>query len=164
MLTLYITTMASLIGYQLFLEDPDFVDTWLQCFAVSTRTKKLKDDKEKGGKNVITDHFLATTGCEVIMKVSIMAYPTNLEDLTWKNKLDHKKKFEVQEKVGCGRKNGVHVDETRNWWTNHKISTPSMKCKLIFQVWKTWTRRINHWGGLNSIKVNCRYVQCITPI
>ena len=43
--------------------------------------KKLKDNKEKGGENEITDFFLATAGCEAIMKVSPMAYPTNLEDL-----------------------------------------------------------------------------------
>ena len=29
------------------------------------------------------DLFLATAGCEAIMKVSTMAYPTNLEDLTF---------------------------------------------------------------------------------
>ena len=75
--------MASPIGYQLSLEEPDFIDTWQQCFAASTRTKKLKDDNEKGGENEITDLFLATAGCEAIMKVSIIAYPTNLEDLTF---------------------------------------------------------------------------------
>ena len=64
-------------------EDPDFIDTWLRCFAASARTKKLKDDKEKGRENVITDLFEATAGCEAIMKVSAMAYPTNLEDLTF---------------------------------------------------------------------------------
>ena len=84
--------MASLIGYQFSLEDPDFIDTWLRCFAASARTKKLNDDKEKGGENEITDMFLPTAGCEAIMKVSTMAYPTNLEDLTIeKNKPDHKK-------------------------------------------------------------------------
>ena len=70
--------MASPIGYQLSLEDSDFVDTWLRCFAASARTKKLKDNKEKGGENEITDFFLATAGGEAIMKVSTMAYPTNL--------------------------------------------------------------------------------------
>ena len=46
----------------------------------------------------------------------------------WKNKSDNKK-YEAQEKVGRDRKNEVHVDETRNWRTHHKISTPSTKCK-----------------------------------
>ena len=60
------------------------------------RTIKLKNDKNKGGENEITDLFLATAGCEAIMKVSTMAYPTNLEDLTfWKNKSDHKMKYEA---------------------------------------------------------------------
>ena len=43
---------------------------WLRYFAASARTKKLKDDKEKGGENEIKDLFLATAGCEVIRKVS----------------------------------------------------------------------------------------------
>ena len=31
-----------------------------------------------------------------------------------KNKLDHQKKYEDQEKVGRGRKNEVNINETRN--------------------------------------------------
>ena len=69
------------------LEDSDFVDTWLRCFGASARTKKLKDNQEKGGENEITDFFLATAGCEAMMKVSTMAYPTNLEDLTFEKKI-----------------------------------------------------------------------------
>ena len=80
-LTFHITTMASPIGYQLSLEDSDFIDTWLRCFAASARTKKLKDHKKKGGENEITDFFLATAGCEAIVKVPNMAYLSNLEDL-----------------------------------------------------------------------------------
>ena len=90
--------MASPIGYQLSPEDPYFVDTWLRCFAASARTKKLKDDKEKGGENEIMDLFLPPAGWEAIMKVSTMAYTTNLEDLTFeKKKSDHEKKYEAQE-------------------------------------------------------------------
>ena len=59
--------MASPIGYQLSLKDPDFVNMWLRCFAASARTKKLKGNKEKRGENEITDLFLATAGCELIM-------------------------------------------------------------------------------------------------
>ena len=55
--------MASLIEYQLTLEDPDLVDTWIRCFAASGRTKKLKDDKEKVGENEIKGLFVATAGC-----------------------------------------------------------------------------------------------------
>ena len=67
----------------------------------------------------------------------------------WKNKSDHKKKYKTQEKVCRGRENEVHVDETRNWRTNHKISTPSTKCESILQVWKTWTR-MDDRRGFNS--------------
>ena len=73
--------MASSIEYQLSLEVSDIVDTGLRCFAASARTKKLKDDNKKGGENEITHLFLATAGCEMIMKVSTMVYPSNLEDL-----------------------------------------------------------------------------------
>ena len=92
-------------------------------FPTSARTKKLKDDKEKGGENEITDLFLATTGCKATMKLTTMSYPTNLEHLTFeKNKLDHKKKYEVHGKVGRGRKNEVHVDEKKK-----KIDKPIIK-------------------------------------
>ena len=47
----------------------------------------------------------------------------------WKNKSGHKKKYEAQEKVGRGKKNKVHIDETWNWRANHKISTLSTKCE-----------------------------------
>ena len=121
-LTLHITTVASPIGYQLSLEDPDFVDTWLQCFAAGARTKKLKD-KEKGGENEITDLFGFSW-----MRGDNKS-PPNLEDLTFeKNKSDNKK-YDTQEKVGCGWKNEILVDETKNWRTNHKISTPATKCE-----------------------------------
>ena len=122
--------MASPIGDQLSLEESEFVDTLQRCFTASGRTKKLKDNKEKGRENEITDFFLATAGCEAIVKVSTMEYQTNLKYLTFeKNQTDHKKKYETQENVGRGRKNEVHNDETRNWRTNHKISTPSTKCQ-----------------------------------
>ena len=38
----------------------------------------------------------------------------------WKNKSDHKKKYEAQENVDRGRKNEVHAEEKRNWRTNYK--------------------------------------------
>ena len=113
-LTFYITAMALLIGYQLSLEDSDFVNTWLRCFAVSARTKKLKDNTEKGGEYEITDFFLATAGCELMMKDSTMAYPANEEDLTSEKMSNHRKDYATQEKVSCDRKNEVHVDKKRN--------------------------------------------------
>ena len=72
--------MASPIEYQSSHDDPDFVDRWLRCFAASTRTNKLKDDKEKGVENEIMDLVLVAAGFETILKVSTMSYPTNLED------------------------------------------------------------------------------------
>ena len=72
------------IKYQSSFEDSNFVDTWLRCFPASARTKKPKDNKEKGGENEITDLFLATAGCEAKIKVSTMAYPTDLDNLTLK--------------------------------------------------------------------------------
>ena len=62
MVTFHIPTMVLPIGYKLSLKDSGFVDTWLWCFAASARTKKLKDNKEKGGENEIIDLFLATVG------------------------------------------------------------------------------------------------------
>ena len=47
----------------------------------------------------------------------------------WENNSHYKEKYETQEKAGIDRKNEIHVDETRNWQTNSKISTLSMKCK-----------------------------------
>lgn len=107
--------MASPIGYQLSLEDSDFVDAWIRCFSASARSKKLKDNKEKGGENEITDLFLATAGCEAIMKVSTMAYPTNLENLTFE-KISQiiRRNMRPKKKAGSGKKNEVHVVETRN--------------------------------------------------
>ena len=50
------------------------------------------------------DLILATARCEVIIKVFTMVYPLSLEDLTFEKMSDHEKKYETQEKVGCGRK------------------------------------------------------------
>ena len=82
---------------------------------MSERTKKLKDDKEKGRENEITDLFLSTAGCEAIMKVSTMAYPTNLEDLTFE-KISQiiRKNIRPNKSLVVAEKNEIHVDETRN--------------------------------------------------
>ena len=117
--------MASPVGYQLSLEDSGFVDTWLPCFAVSARTKKLKYDKEKGRRK--WDYgslgYSRMGGDNESLHHGLSCKPD-----FWKNKWDHKK-YEAQEKVGQGWKNEVHVDETRNWRSNHKISTLSTKCE-----------------------------------
>ena len=83
------------------LEDPDFVDTWQRCFAASGRTKKLKDDKEKGGENEITDLFLATAGCEAGDNEGLhRGVITNLEDQIFeKNKSDNKKNMKPKKRL-----------------------------------------------------------------
>ena len=85
--------MTLFLGYQWFLKDSDFVNTRLRFFSASARTKKLKDNKEKGGENEIMDLFLATTGCEAIMSLhhGVSHKPERLD--FWKNKTDHKKKY-----------------------------------------------------------------------
>ena len=102
--------MTSPISYQLSLEDSDFVVTGLRCFAASPRTKKLKDNKEKGGENEIGYSWIR--GDNESLHHGVSHKPGRLD--LWKNKSDHKKKYETQEKVGRGRKNEIHVDETRN--------------------------------------------------
>ena len=75
------TTMASPIGCLTTLDYPKYVET---CFEALDRATKLRDRRSEGEQNEITDIFLATAGCEAIQKVSTMAYPRNLEDLTFK--------------------------------------------------------------------------------
>ena len=75
--------MASPIGSLNTLNDPELVETWIRCFAALARVKKLKDRKETGGDNEIMDLFLATAGCEAVKKIATMAYPTELEELTF---------------------------------------------------------------------------------
>ena len=84
--------MASPIGYRLSHEDTDFVDMWLCCFATSARTKNLKVIKEKNRENEIVGIFLTKAGCNAILRVSTMAYPTDMEDLTFEK---NKKKYEA---------------------------------------------------------------------
>ena len=61
-------TMASPIGSSLVLEDPEYVDTWIHCFAANARFKKLKDNKNRGGEIKINDcvvEMQVNTGSEV---------------------------------------------------------------------------------------------------
>ena len=113
--------MTKLIGYQLSLEDPDFADTWLQCFVASARTKKLKDHKEKGGENEITNLFLATAGYKAILKVSTMAYPTNLEDLTFE------KISQIIRRNMRPDKRLVMAEKTKFMWMKQEIDEPIIK-------------------------------------
>ena len=76
--------MASLIGCLTALDDPEYTETWISCFEVLARVKKLRDRWSIGEQNEITDLCLTTARREAIEKVSTMAYPRNLEELTFK--------------------------------------------------------------------------------
>ena len=76
--------MASPIGCLTTLDDPEYVESWIRCSEALARAKKLRDRRSKGEQNEITEMFLATVGYEAIQKVSTMAYPRNLEELTFK--------------------------------------------------------------------------------
>ena len=76
--------MASLIGCLTTLDDPEYVEKWISCFEALARVKKLRVRRSEGEQNEITDMFFATAGCEAIQKVSTIAYPRNLEELTFK--------------------------------------------------------------------------------
>ena len=64
----------------LTLDDPDFTEAWLRCFAATARSKKLKDDPTKS-EYPITDLFLSKAGVEAVHRVSIMVHPQCLEDM-----------------------------------------------------------------------------------
>lgn len=64
------------------LDEPEFVEIWLQCFATLARAKYLKD-KASERENEITDIFRASADCEAIMKIYVMAYTKQLEKLSF---------------------------------------------------------------------------------
>lgn len=74
------TTTMLLTGSHLFVDDPDFVKIWLRCFTVTVKTKKLKNNNEVGGRNVIIVLVLAIAGCEVVITFSLMSQ-AKLEDM-----------------------------------------------------------------------------------
>ena len=98
--------MAAAIGILTRLEDPDYVEMWLKCFSAFARSKKLQDKKNIGRENEITDLFLASAGCEANMKVAVMIYPKDLEDLPFeeiahiiRNNVRPKKKLVIAERT-----------------------------------------------------------------
>ena len=97
--------MASLIGCLARLDDPEYVETWIKCLGALARVKKLRDRRSEGEENEITVVFLTTAGCEAIQKISTMAYPRNLEELTFqeiseviKRNIRPKKKLVIAER------------------------------------------------------------------
>ena len=57
-------------------------EAWLRSLAAQARTKKLVDGAQV---RAVTDLFLAKAGVEAIRRVSIMAAPTRLEDMAFKD-------------------------------------------------------------------------------
>lgn len=60
--------MVSPISYLTTMKDPEYVETWLKCFTVLARVKKLKGTKSSGGVNELMDLFLASARCEALKK------------------------------------------------------------------------------------------------
>ena len=76
--------MASSIGPLTRLDEPDYVETWLECFAAFARVKEWQDERRDDGTNEITNHFMASAGCEAIMKIKVIVYPRVLEKMTFR--------------------------------------------------------------------------------
>ena len=76
--------IASPIGCLTTLNDAEYVETWIRCIEALARVKKLRDRRSRVKQNEITDMFLSTAACKAIQRVSTMAYPRNLEELTFK--------------------------------------------------------------------------------
>ena len=55
---LFYNYMTSPIGFLTSLDEPEYVENWIRCFAVLARVKKLKNQKILGGENEITDFWL----------------------------------------------------------------------------------------------------------
>ena len=60
--------MESLIEALTMLDEREFVEQWIICFAAFPKLRKLKYEKANGGENEIIDLYLATKCCEVVKK------------------------------------------------------------------------------------------------
>ena len=79
-----ITTMASPIGLLARLDEPDYLEAWLDCFAALSRTRKWQDKSGSDGTNEVTNQFMAYAGCEAIMKIKVMVYPKVMETMPFR--------------------------------------------------------------------------------
>ena len=79
-----IITMASPIGSLTRLEEPDYVEAWLDCFAALSRNRKWQDQVESDGTNEITNQFMAYAGCEAIMKIKVMVFPRDIQRMSFR--------------------------------------------------------------------------------
>ena len=84
------------------LDDVDRAEAWLRMLAAQARTKKITDSEDD---RPVTDLFLAKAGIEAIRRVSIMAAPMELEEMTFAeikalilSKLQPKKRLVVAER------------------------------------------------------------------
>ena len=53
-------------------------------FLAHAKSKKVKDERNTRRENQIMDLFLASTGCKAIIKITVMVYHRELEDMTSK--------------------------------------------------------------------------------
>ena len=104
--------MALPIGCLTTLDDPEYVETW------------ISDRRSEGEQNEITDMFLATAGCKGIQKVSMMVYPRNLEELTFKEigkvikrNIRPKKRLVITERTKFLETNGTLMSLLYNLYT-----------------------------------------------
>ena len=76
------------------------------------KVKKLKDEKASRGENKITDLFLAIAGYKAVKKLSIIAYPRKLEELTYEEIVRIIKK-KIQPKLSQRESNSRRLDSTQ---------------------------------------------------
>ena len=125
--------MAFPTGCLTTLDDPEYVETWIICFEARARVKKLKDWRSEGEQNEITDMFLATDGCEAIQKVSTMAYPRNLEELTFK-KINEVIKRNIRSKISFWKQNSTPMSLMYISYTDWKKELDIANLKDLAQV------------------------------
>ena len=105
--------MASPINPLTRCEEPDYVETRIKCFSAFGRSKKLKDERNTGRENQILVSFLASSGCEAIMKIAVMVYLRGLEDMKFEEVFKVKKEFETKEETGHWGEDEIPVKNTR---------------------------------------------------
>ena len=103
--------MASHIEALILLDKLEHIEKWTR-FAALARVRKLREEKACRGEIEITDLFLATPRCETVNKISTMAYPGELEELTYEEIVRIIKKNIQQKLTSCRWENQIHEDKT----------------------------------------------------
>ena len=103
----------------------------LKCFGAYARTKNLQSKRNVGGENEITD----SVGCEAIMKILVMAYPKDLEELTFqeikqiiRNNLRPKKMLVITERTKFLSKKQNSYKSARSYL--HRLKEASRFCEF----------------------------------